>query len=344
MVKAGIIGATGYAGVELLRLLANHPQAEISGLSSISFEGKAMHEVYPAFAKICEAKLIDEDEVIKASDVVFSAVPHGLSDAIAAKCAGAGTVLIDIGADFRLKSEAEYVKWYGGSYADKVAHESAVYSIPELHRALVKDAAVIANPGCYPTSVSLGLYPAIKGDVIDVNGIIADCKSGVTGAGRGLSQKTHFPDAHENFAAYGVASHRHNPEIEQTLTELAGEQATVTFVPHLLPINRGILSTIYSATKKDMPLEQIHALYLKTYANEKFVRVLPLGATAIIRSIQCSNYCDISLHMDAHAGRLIVISTIDNMVKGAAGQAIQNMNIRFGIDEAAGLNLIPISF
>lgn len=344
MVKAGIIGATGYAGVELLRLLINHPGAEIGGISSISFEGKNMDDVYPAFKDICGTQLLAEDEVIAASDVVFAAVPHGHSDAIAAKCKRQGAVLIDIGADFRLKDETDYEKWYGGNFADKQAHADAVYSIPELHRSSVAKADIIANPGCYPTTVSLGLYPAISNKLISLQGIIADCKSGVTGAGRGLSQKTHFPDAHESFSAYGVAAHRHQPEIEQTLSALAGEQATVTFVPHLLPINRGILSTIYADLLSGKTLPDIHASYERAYANEQFVRLLPLGSTATIRGVQCSNYCDISLHMDEHAGKLIVISVIDNMLKGAAGQAIQNMNIRFGLDESAGLNLIPISF
>lgn len=344
MLKAGIIGATGYAGVEIIRILLNHPQVEIAGVSSVSFEGQHLEDIYAAFRGVCERQLQTEDDVIAASDVVFAAVPHGLSEAIALKCQAKGAVLIDIGADFRLADAEQYAKWYGGTYSELDLHAKAVYSIPELHRAALPGADIIANPGCYPTSVALALYPAVSRKLIQLEGIIADCKSGTTGAGRVLRQTTHFADANENFTPYAVARHRHNPEIEQTLSALAGEKVDITFVPHLLPMNRGILSTVYSKPAQPISIEDVYTVYNEAYAQERFVRVLPLGAAANVRNVQCSNFCDISLHMDKHTGLLIVVSAIDNMVKGAAGQAVQNMNIRFGLDEGCGLNLVPISF
>ncbi len=341
-IKAGIIGATGYAGAELFRLLYSHRNVEIAAVSSTSFEGKALSEVYPALTNEKTYVLCDMNGVIEASDVIFAALPHGFSEELAAKCDGRGKVLIDLGADFRLTDEKEYTKWYGLEYKHPSLHEKTLYCLPEINREKIKDIDIIANPGCYPTSIALGLMPAIKNGLIDTESIIIDSKSGVTGAGRGLSQTTHYPDNNEAFSAYKAGLHRHTPEIEQTLSMFAGKKVSVTFVPHLLPVNRGILSTIYVKTEKTF--DEIYASYEEAYKNEKFVRLQPKGAFANIKNVRCSNYCDISLHFDEHTKTLIITSAIDNMVKGAAGQAIQNMNIRFGFDEDEGISMLAPSF
>jgi len=341
-IKVGIIGATGYAGAELFRLLYSHRNVEIAAVSSTSFEGKALSEVYPALTNEKTYILCDMDGVIEASDVIFAALPHGLSEELAAKCDGKGKVLIDLGADFRLTDEAEYTKWYGLEYKYPALHEKTLYCLPEINREKIKDIDIIANPGCYPTSIALGLMPAIKNGLVSTDFVIIDSKSGVTGAGRGLSQTTHYPDNNEAFSAYKAGLHRHTPEIEQTLSMFAGKKVNVTFVPHLLPVNRGILSTIYVKTEKTF--DEIYAAYQEAYKNEKFVRLQPKGSFANIKNVRCSNYCDISLHFDEHTKTLIITSAIDNMVKGAAGQAIQNMNIRFGFDEDEGISMLAPSF
>ncbi len=344
MIKAGIIGATGYAGAELVRILTAHPKAEIAAISSVSFEGKAISEVYPAFYKLNDMVCGDADAVVEKSDVVFAALPHGLSQELAQKCFDKGRIFIDLGADFRLESEAEYKEWYGGEYLNKELHDGSVYGLPELFRDRIKGKKIIANPGCYTTGVPLALAPAVAKGLVDTTGIIADCKSGVTGAGRGLSQNTHYPDLNEGFHPYKVASHRHTPEIEQTLSHLAGEKVRITFVPHLLPVNRGILSTCYARLKDGSTKEMIRAAYEEFYRNEYFVRLLPDGAAADIHNIKYSNFCDVSLHMDERTGTLVAVSAIDNMVKGAAGQAVQNMNILFDLDEKTGLDFMPPAF
>lgn len=344
MIKAGIIGATGYAGVELYRLLQMHPGAKVVAVSSVSYTGQNMDAVYPNLYQIADDVLQDEDAVIAQSDVVFTAVPHGLSQDLAKKCQEKGVVMIDIGADFRLLDEADYQQWYGGTYTDLSLHEKSVYGLCELNREDIREADIIANPGCYPTSIALALFPALQADMIERTGIICDSKSGVTGAGRGMTQNTHFPECNEAFAAYKAGSHRHTPEIEQTLSQMADGEVKVTFVPHLLPVNRGILSTIYARLKGEATLDAVHEHYATFYQSEKFVRVLKKGEYAQLKNVKYSNYCDISVHVDERAHMLIVCSTIDNMVKGAAGQAIQNMNIRFGLEETAGLLFVPPAF
>ena len=343
-IKAGIVGATGYAGAELVRLLLSHPQAEIAAISSVTFEGKPLSDVYPAYYRLCDTVCAAQEEVVEKSDVVFAALPHGLSQGLAAECDQKGKVFIDLGADFRLENEDDYKQWYGGSYLDKELHQKAVYALPELFRDEIKGKTIIANPGCYTTGAPLALAPAVKSGLVETTGIICDSKSGVTGAGRGLSQATHYPDLNEGFHAYKVASHRHTPEIEQTLSKLAGRKVTVTFVPHLLPVSRGILSTCYARLKEGVTAERLRRCYEDFYQNEYFIRLLPAGKTADIHNIKASNFCDISLHVDGRTNTLVAISAIDNMVKGAAGQAIQNMNIVFGIDETAGLTIVPPAF
>lgn len=343
-IKVGIIGATGYAGVELIRILLNHPQAEIVALSSVSFEGKKISDIYPNLKNICDMQLQDVSNMITKCDVIFTSLPAGVSEKIAKDCVDKGVKVIDLGADFRLDNEEDYSKWYGKSYEEKELHKLSTYCIPELHRDLLKDKMIVGNPGCYPTSITLGLAPIMVNHLDLYGSIVIDSKSGVTGAGRNLSDNTHYPNCNEAFSPYKVASHRHTPEIEQNLSNLAKEKKIVTFVPHLLPVNRGIISTMYVGLKDKIDLNKIYDMYVDFYKNEKFVRVMKLGEVANLRNVKMSNYCDISLHYDDHANRLIIVSTIDNMVKGAAGQAVQNMNILFGIEETKGLDFIPPAF
>ena len=344
-IKAGVVGAMGYAGAELVRLLTGHPQAELAAISSVSFTGQALSDVYPAYRKICDMVCGTQEEVVDKSDVIFAALPHGLSQELAKTCYDAGKVFIDLGADFRLESEEEYKEWYGGTYIHKELHDQSVYALPELFREQIKGKKIIANPGCYTTAVPLALAPALRKGYIAAEGIIADCKSGVTGAGRKLTQNTHYPELNEGFSAYKVAAHRHTPEMEQSLSHVAGgAPVRLTFVPHLLPVNRGILATCYAKLQCDVTLEEIRQAYEEQYENETFIRLLPEGRVADIKNVRYSNYCDISLHMDPRTNTFIAISAIDNMVKGAAGQAIQNMNLAFGLDETAGLLLTPPAF
>lgn len=343
-IRAGILGATGYAGVELCRLLLRHPDAQPTAVGSVSFEGKKLYEVYPNLRELCGLECEGADAVIAASDVVFAALPHGLSQETAAACAAQGKKFIDLGADFRLDDPEEYVRWYGCEVIHPDLHRRAVYGLPELFREQIRGTDIVGNPGCYPTSVALGLAPALRAGAVETEGIVVDAKSGVTGAGRKPAQNTHFPDCNEAFSAYKVASHRHTPEIEQTLSTVAGQRATVTFVPHLLPVNRGILSTIYARRRPGFDLPRIRQLYEEAYRDEFFVRLPPEGTPVNLRDVRCSNFCDIQLYGDEHTGLLIVTSVIDNMVKGAAGQAIQNMNLLFGLPETAGLDMIPPAF
>ncbi len=341
--KVGIIGATGYAGAELCRLLVNHDGVEIAAVSSVSYEGKRFCDVYRNFDGILDMVLVDEDTAIEKSDIVFASLPHGYSEKIAAKCAEKDVVFIDLGADFRLIDGEDYKEWYGLDFEDIDLHKKAVYGLCELFRDEIKNAKLIANPGCYPTASALGLAPLLKNDFIETNSIIIDAKSGVTGAGRSPSATTHFPECNESLSAYKVAEHRHTPEIEQTLSIVGDCDVNITFVPHLLPINRGILSTMYAKIKDGVTPEIIQNAYEKLYNEEFFVRLLPNGETACIKNVTGSNFCDISLHFDARCGRVIVVSAIDNMIKGAAGQAIQNMNIMLGYDERRGLRSVPAS-
>lgn len=344
MIRAGVIGATGYAGAELVRLLSGHPGAEVAAVGSVSFEGKPLSEIYPAYYQLCDKVCESEDQVVQKSDIIFAALPSGLSQELAAKCRKEGKAFVDMGADFRLKREGDYKEWYKGTFVYPELHEEAVYGLPELFRDKIKGKKLIANPGCYTTAVPLALVPALKAGLISSEGIIADCASGVTGSGRKLTQNTHYPELNESMTAYKVGCHRHTPEIEQTLRLISGKEITITFVPHLLPVNRGILATCYAKLTPGATMEQIREVYEAQYGKEFFIRLLPEGRVADIKNVRLSNFCDISLHMDKRTGTLIAVSAIDNMVKGAAGQAIQNMNLMFGLDETTGLTFFPPAF
>lgn len=352
MIQIGILGASGYAGAELVRILLSHPEPKHLRLSSVSFEGKGLDSVYPSFFALGGVQKGDSalslesgDAVIDASDVLFSCLPHGYAEAAAERCLAKGGLFIDISADFRFgDDEASYETWYGKTYASAELHGKAVYGLPELNREKIRKARLIGNPGCYPTSAELGLYPALSAGMADVGSIIIDAASGVTGAGREPSQSTHFPDCSDSIAPYKVGAHRHQPEIDRYLSIMAGEPISSVFTPHLAPMNRGIVSTIYFKLRKSMDAKALRAHYASFYANEPFVRVLPAGATATSRNVKLSNFCDISLHLSSNGKTGIVISAIDNMVKGAAGQAVQNMNLALGLDETAGLAMVPPAF
>ena len=339
--KISVIGASGYAGAELVRILLGHPNATLAALISVSYTGQSIADLYPAYRNICEQLLVSEEEAIEKGDVIFASLPHGLSQEIALSCDKAGKLFIDLGADFRLDDGETYTAWYGKEFVYPELHAKQVYGLSEIYREDVKNTKIIGNPGCYPTSVALAAYPAIKNGLVKGTDFIIDSKSGVTGAGKSLTQKTHYPECNEAFSPYNIGKHRHTPEIEQTLSRFAGKKVNVTFVPHLLPVNRGIISTIYADKTDGLTLEKIHEIYTETYKNERFVRVLPLGDVANLRNVRMSNYCDISVHEDSHTGKLILVSAIDNMFKGAAGQAVQNMNIALGLDEAAGIDFVP---
>ncbi|MDS0528222.1 N-acetyl-gamma-glutamyl-phosphate reductase [Clostridium sp. SHJSY1] len=344
MIKVGIIGATGYVGAELLRILLNHKDVAVSAISSVSFEGEKISSIYKTFIDKANLKCQSIEYVLEHSEVIFTALPHGLSEDIAAKCIENGKICIDMGADFRLSNEEDYKFWYEKDFSHPEIHKESVYGLPEFNREKIKESKLIANPGCYPTSIELGLMPLLMNSLIETKGIICDSKSGATGAGRGLTLSSHFAELNENFAPYKVGGHRHTPEIEETLGFMANNKVTVTFTPHLLPINRGIISTIYCTPKDPVNLEKIYNLYTETYKNEPFVNVLPLDEVACTKNVRFSNYCHISLHLNHRKDQIIVVSAIDNMVKGAAGQAVQNMNIILGLDEKEGLNFISPSF
>ena len=343
-IQAGVIGATGYAGAELVRILSGHPQAKLAAVSSVSYAGQPLSAVYPAYYGLCDMVCGTEEEVLDKSNVVFAALPHGLSQEIAKKCHDADKVFIDLGADFRLKRLEEYEQWYGVKAIYPELHEEAVYGLPEFFRDKIRGKKLIANPGCYTTAVPLALVPALKAGLIEKDGIIADCKSGVTGAGRKSTQDTHYPELNEGMHAYKVGGHRHTPEIEQTLRTICGEEVKVTFTPHLLPVNRGILATCYAHLKTGTTLAQLQQVYQEFYKNEYFIHVLPQGMRADIHHVRCSNFCEIELHTDERTGMLVAVSALDNMVKGAAGQAVQNMNLALGLPETTGLTMFPPAF
>ncbi len=349
MITAGIIGATGYVGVELVRLLLSHPEVAKLSLSSVSFEGQNIMDIYPNLRGMLRGKtdgmLGDADAVVEASDVIFTALPHGVAEKYAVDCIAKGKKLIDLSADFRFDEDEETFKtWYAKGYEFPAVHAESVYGLPELNREKIKKARVIGNPGCYVTAASLALLPALAASLVKTDLIIVDAKSGITGTGRNPTATNNFSESGEAFMAYNVGKHRHQPEIARNLSKAAGENVNVLFTPHLLPMSRGIIATVYAPLKKPLTAEEVHALYSAHYAAEPFVRVLPLGATATTRNVRLSNWCDLSIHVVNNGSMLEIISAIDNMVKGAAGQAVQNMNLICGFKETAGIDQVPAAF
>ena len=365
--KAGVIGATGYAGAELVRLLLGHSKIDDLILSSVSFEGGKIEEVYPNFIGRISAPLVKADAVVSEADVVFSALPHGVGEQFAKTCVEKGKPFIDMSADFRFgEDEAAFKKWYGKGYVYPELRKYSIYGLPELNRNRIVEqgtgnlearggAVIIGNPGCYPTGASLGCFPALaKG--LAAGTIIVDAASGISGGGREPSRQFHYPECADSVSPYKIGAHRHTPEICRNFAAMASLEGRVSpplvFTPHLAPMNRGILSTIYipltaeyaAAGNTEEKTSKLRGLYADFYKDEPFVRVLPPGVIAATNRVRNSNYCDISVHTDHSGSVLIIVSAIDNMVKGAAGQAVQNMTLIFGFDEKTALESIPALF
>lgn len=346
MIRVGIVGAAGYAGASLLQILLSHPKAEVVWLSSEEAHyGKKISEIRPFLFGINDLtchKIEEIPELVDLVDLVIMALPNGLAMKLSPMVLQKGKKVIDISADFRIKDLNEYTNWYKIEHLSPELVEKAVYGLPELFFDKIKNASLIANPGCYPTASILGAAPLLKYGIVKDESIVIDAKSGVSGAGATLTEVTHFPECNENFRAYAVASHRHNPEIDQILGQIANKKITTTFVPHLVPMNRGILATIYGSLSRSITIEELYKLYKDFYKNAPFVRILEVGKLPATKYVYNSNYCDIGFTIDKRANRVIVLSAIDNLVKGAAGQAIQNMNIMFNFDERMGLDRTPI--
>ena len=344
MIKVGIIGATGYAGGELVRILMGHKEAEIVWYGSRSYIDQKYADVYRNMFQIVDAKCMDDNIEALADqvDVIFTATPQGFLASVINENILSKTKIVDLSADFRIKDVKVYEKWYGIEHKSPQFIEEAVYGLCEVNRDKVKGARLIANPGCYTTCSILTAYPLAKEGIIDMRTLIVDAKSGTSGAGRGAKVPNLFCEVNENMKAYGVASHRHTPEIEEQLGYASGENVTISFTPHLVPMNRGILATEYATLKKDVTGEEVQAIYDKYYADEKFVRVLGEGVCPETKWVEGSNYVDIGFKLDPRTNRIVMMGAIDNLVKGAAGQAVQNMNLLFGLPESEGLELVPM--
>ena len=334
--KVGIIGGSGYTGIELLRLLHQHPGAEVHAITSRALQGKKLYEVFPNMHGMSDLSyLLPDDEKLFECDVVFFATPHGVAMNSAGLFLERNIKVIDLGADFRITDSAIWSKWYNMEHTQESLLNEAVYGQPEIKRSAIKDARLIANPGCYPTAVILALKPLLENSLIDPSNIIADCKSGASGAGRNANQATLLCEITESFKPYGVSGHRHFPEIKQELESISGGTIGLTFTPHLVPMSRGIEATIYTDLIDSDA--DILTCYENAYENEEFVKILPEGVYPETRSVKSSNYCQISIQYVEHSNKLVIMSVIDNLGKGAAGQAIQNMNLMFGLDEKEGL-------
>ena len=344
MIKVGIIGATGYAGGELVRILMGHKEAEIVWYGSRSYIDQKYADVYRNMFQIVDAKCMDDNIEALADqvDVIFTATPQGFLASVINENILGKTKIVDLSADFRIKDVKVYEKWYGIEHKSPQFIEEAVYGLCEVNRDKVKGARLIANPGCYTACSILTAYPLAKEGIIDMSTLIVDAKSGTSGAGRGAKVPNLFCEVNENMKAYGVASHRHTPEIEEQLGYASGENVTISFTPHLVPMNRGILATEYATLKKDVTGEEVKAIYDKYYADEKFVRVLGEGVCPETKWVEGSNYVDIGFKLDPRTNRIVMMGAIDNLVKGAAGQAVQNMNLLFGLPESEGLELVPM--
>jgi N-acetyl-gamma-glutamyl-phosphate reductase len=343
-VKIGIIGASGYTGEELVRILARHPKVEIAYATSERFAGVAIGDIFPSLKGIIDLRLstLSAQRIAAEADFIFTALPHGTAMDVVEKCIKAGKKVVDLSADFRLKDPDLYEQWYGKHTCPGLL-QKAVYGLPELYRDKIKKGQLVANPGCYPTGVILALAPLLEKGLISSSGIVVDAKSGVSGAGRNPSLTNLFCEVAEGLKAYGVAKHRHAPEMEQELSAKADKDVHILFVPHLIPISRGLLSTIYARASGKLSTEQAYEVYERRYGKEPFVRLCSPGTFPCTMEVRGSNYCDLGIMVDQRSGHLIAISTIDNLVKGASGQAVQNMNLMLGFPETMGLEQIPLT-
>ncbi len=340
--RTAIVGATGYTGMELVRLLCRHPAVELSAITSESRTGEYYSNLYPHFAKSVSNILVSQDQLADYDlDLIFLALPHKASMGFVRQHGIDRAPLIDLSADFRLQNIATWEDWYGTEHTCREHLADAVYGLPELYRPAISEARLVANPGCYPTSSILPLAPLIKAGLVSPRGIVIDAKSGVTGAGYKPKPSTHYPTVNEGFSAYGLKRHRHTPEMEEILTRHSGSNVTLQLTPHLLPVNRGILSTIYAAAVNGVTEERLKQVLHSAYDKEPFIRLVDHPPS--LDNVRGSNFCDICVALDERTGIVLVVSVIDNLVKGAAGQAVQNMNIMFGIEETTGLGAIPLS-
>jgi N-acetyl-gamma-glutamyl-phosphate reductase len=344
VIKVGIVGGTGYTGVELLRMLVNHPEANVTVITSRAEEGVRVDELYPSLRGHLDIRFSHPDPKLLAQcDVVFFATPHNVAMNMIPELLAMDTRIIDLSADFRLRDHQLWSKWYGEPHACPELLSEAVYGLPEFNRDAIREAQLIACPGCYPTSVQLGLMPLLENNLVDERRLIANAASGVSGAGRQAKIDNLFAEASDSFKAYGIPGHRHLPEIEQGLQAIAGREVRMTFAPHLVPMVRGMHSTIYAElVDSAVALDEIQFLYEERYADEPFVDVLPAGSHPQTRSVKGANQCRVAIHRPQNRDTLVVLSVIDNLVKGASGQAIQNMNIMLGLDECAGLETVAL--
>ncbi len=344
MIKVGIIGSTGYAGAELVRLVSRHSKLDIKFLDSRSYASMEYSKVYPNFKNIVNDKCvsIDLEKDLDNIDVLFTALPHGLSQDLVKKILEKGKKVVDLSADFRIKDADTYEKWYDTKHEAKDILNKAIYGLSEIYSDDISKAELVANPGCYPTSILLPLYPLLKENLISNDRVIVDSKSGVSGAGRSLGDGNLFSQCNENLRAYNIGGHRHIPEIEQELSIAAKKEVMIQFTPHLAPMTRGILSTIYLDNTNNVKAEEIKNILTDYYANQQFVRILDQGELPQTKAVYSSNYCDIGFKVDERTNNIIIVSAIDNLVKGAAGQAVQNMNLMFGFDSGEGLEQPPI--
>lgn len=342
MIKVGIVGGTGYTGVELLRMLVTHPKVELHAITSRSEAGRPVSTLYESLRGHLDLAFSEPDPaILSACDLVFFATPNGTAMKMVPELLEAGVKVIDLAADFRLQDTALWEQWYGIPHACESILAEAVYGLPELNRERIREARLVANPGCYPTAAGLGFLPLVESGLVDTSTLVADCKSGVSGAGRGANAAMLMGEVGESFKAYAVAGHRHLPEIRQTLGWLTEQEVGLTFVPHLLPMIRGIHATLYARLKAEV--DDLQSLFESRYAEEPFVDVMPPGSHPETRSVRGVNQCRIAVHRPQNADTVVVLSVIDNLTKGAAGQAIQNMNLMFGLNETEGLNQVALS-
>lgn len=339
MIKVAICGGSGYTGSELLRILSGHPEVEVMAVTSEKSAGRKVTDLFPHLHKYSHLiyEPLDKERILDKADIFFMALPHGASQEAVDYFFRKDKKVIDLSADYRLSEPAIYEEWYKTAHNYENTLKHAVYGLPELHREEIKRSNLVANPGCYPTSAILGLYPAIKEEIVDIEGIIVDSKSGISGAGRKAEIGFSYCEVNEGFKAYGIAVHRHTPEIEQELSRIAGKKIVINFTPHLVPMDRGIISTIYGKMIKKLETSEIISIYKKYYDTEPFVKILDEGVYPNAKNVRGSNYCEIGLKVNKRTNTLIIVSAIDNLVKGASGQAVQNMNLVMGLKESTAL-------